>query len=141
MQEHRSKCIAAGRNGWPAVCFSLLMISLPASAACHLATEQAQLCQSGIAAAVAYQRQKDQASSAQSEAQAMSALLRKSGCQQAGQADVEATVEAIAHGPIETTAGKVDVVSIRLARQTYWYVARDSLSDDCLSVAAPAKSP
>ena len=106
-------------------------VSTPAVAACHIVTPEAQLCQSGIAAATAFQRLRDARARAEPIDTATLKLLRRSGCVAAGSDYATGKVEEVARGPVGTPTGAIDVVSFRLAEHAYWYIAADSLAGAC----------
>ena len=113
----------------------------PPLAGCHIATDQAQLCQSGIAAAIAYRRQNEAARTDGPQASATADLLRRSGCRMAGAEALRMDVEEIARGPVGLPEGKLDVVSIRLDHAAYWYIAADWLTAGCTVAAGSMHTP
>lgn len=102
---------------------------------CHLATVHAQLCQSGISAAIAQERQ------AANPSDATQALLQRSGCHQTGVAALSMPVEEIARGPVSMPEGSREVVSIRLDHADYWYVAANALTPQCGAMAKKKPAP
>ena len=117
------------------IVLSLMLPAVGAYAACHIAQADAQLCQSGAAAAIAYQR--IQALTQRAEAErpdpsALTALLQRSGCQQAGPKGQHGSVEEIARGPVTVDGLPAEVVSIRLDHGAYWYIAARSLQGSCV---------
>ena len=114
--------------------------STPALAVCHIVTPDAQLCQSGIAAATAFQRLQDAHQKGQSIDPTSLKLLRRSGCVAAGSEYATSKVEEVARGPVVTPTGKLEVVSLRLAQNAYWYIAAESLTGSCTQAAAAAGS-
>ena len=112
--------------------------SAPALAACHIAAPDAQLCQSGIAAATAFQRMRDAHEKAQPIDPGTVKLLRLSGCVAAGVDYATSKVEEVARGPVATPTGKLDVVSVRLGQNAYWYIAAESLNGNCTDAAGSA---
>ncbi|MDP9108823.1 MAG: hypothetical protein M3N23_07115 [Pseudomonadota bacterium] len=113
----------------------LLLPLCSAQAACHIAQADAQLCQSGAAAAIAYQRIQaltQRAEADPSEQSALTALLQRSGCQQAGAKGQHGSVEEIARGPLSVDGKPAEVVSIRLDHSAFWYIAAQSLQGACV---------
>lgn len=121
----RRSCRAGG------LLIALALGLVPAQATCVVAVAEAQLCQSGIAAATAFERQQEAARRGDSVPESTLALLRRSGCRQAGTENLQSPVEEIARGPVATPSGKLDVVSIRLNHQDYWYIAAQYLRGTC----------
>lgn len=121
------------------LCFPALASGPNAFAAgsCRLVTAEAQLCQSGTAAAIASRRQKETHGATPAEATAIATLLQRSGCRLAGAAALALPVEAIAGGPVALGQDQIEVVSIRLDHDAYWYVAADSLTPRCEVAGSP----
>ena len=122
-----SACRASG------LLIALSLGSVPAYARCVVAVAEAQLCQSGIAAATAFERLEEADLRGQPIAESTLALLRRSGCRQAGSENLHSPVEEFARGPVATQFGRRDVVSIRLNHHDYWYIAAQHLRGTCLA--------
>ena len=115
---------------------TVFFMALPpqlAMANCRIAQADAQLCQSGIAAAVAHERVHAQkaAGSTADDSVKLADLLQRSGCKAAGASGLQSHLNVIARGPV-TLEGKVtEVVSIEVDRSAYWYIAADALRGRC----------
>ena len=116
-----------------ATVFLMASPARPAMAECHIAQADAQLCQSGIAAAAAYERTQalKAASNTAEDADRLANLLQHSGCEVAGVSSLEAAINVIARGPVTFEGAAIEVVSIQVNRNAYWYIAAGSLRGRC----------
>lgn len=123
------------------IALSLGSVPAPAYARCVVAVAEAQLCQSGIAAATAFERLEEADLRGQPIAESTLALLRRSGCRQAGSENLHSPVEEIARGPVATQFGRREVVSIRLNHHDYWYISAQHLRGTCLAKHLETPAP
>ena len=112
----------------PALCCTVIASADEAKkSGCRLVGPQVHLCQSGVAAAIAFERQ------VAGMNDSAEALLVRSGCRQAGADLQDSPVQVIAHGPVAVPGGQREVFSIRISSSGYWYVAAPDLGAACRS--------
>ena len=114
---HLAAALFAGTLTYPAFVFAKCTIAMP----------DAQLCQSGASAAVAYFRQTPDTAADPATAK----LLVQSRCKAAGADTANMAIREIARGPIRLAEGISDVVSILVDGTAYWYIAAGYLQGVC----------
>ena len=126
-------CFESGWHGRYRYLVALLAVitAAPAFAECRINTPDAQLCQSGTAAAAAYLAITDNKLAASDAAASSGELLRRMGCTAAGIKAATLDIEEVIRGPMTLRDQKINVVSVRVDGDAYWYLAENFLTGQC----------